>query len=269
MYSISCPQAEIIGVGSSVGAGQWEVGTPSCSEDGAGMGCDCDQSFYPVCVANQTYFSPCHVGCTDWDEELDAVNKTMCSCAVDGVFGEDEGLVQSGYCADQQCANLGAILLVMFFVILVTFTNNAPCNIVLMRCVPTEYSGLSLSLNDTIYKLVGDIPGAITLGYFLDSSCKVKNYVLDAVSCSTLESCAIFDNARMGLLVTIVTGLIPKMISFAFAVLAYKTIMWNPELQKPYEEHTTKTGNFRRTSVSQSGIGSIREEDEVEEEEEE
>ena len=146
----------------------------------------------------------------------------------------------------------------MFLLITFTFMNNVPMNVVLMRCVPTEYSGLSLALSDIFYKVLGDIPGGITLGVFLDQSCVIKDYLTDPRTCDELESCAIFDAAKMNFYTSIFTGFVPKLISFCFAILAYRTIMAKPALQKPYEESTTKTGNFRRASLT-SSVHSIKE----------
>jgi hypothetical protein len=263
---LKCDQFDVVGANFDEGT----TTTPECSEAG---GCDCDQSYYPVCYEGQTYFSPCHAGCTDWitddaSEFMDTVNASLCSCLVVGGNLTADSIVEAGYCEEHQCANLGMILLTFFLLIMFTFMNNTPTNVVLMRCVPTEYSGLSLALNDIVDKLLGDIPGGIILGWFLDQSCKVKNYLTDPLTCDTLESCAIFDKAGMKFRVNILNGLLPKGLSFLFAYLAYKAICADPEMQKPYEASTTKTGNFRRASKLSVDLPSMKEEEEEEGEEE-
>jgi hypothetical protein len=221
--------------------------------------------------------SPCHAGCSFWNDDNDVVYADNCTCAdatnlaadvefLETTFNPDQlPVVTAGYCSGDQCANLMMILLIFFLAIMVTFMNNIPMNVVLMRSVPTEFSGLSLGMNDFVDKLLGDLPGGLVLGGLLDGSCAVQDIKVDPLSCEEIKSCALFDNAAiMGHWVTI--GFVGKFISLLFLCATYWFITKDEDMQKDYADVTTKTGNFRRLSMRSSArsqkpsIPSIKEE---------
>mmetsp|Transcript_11504 Transcript_11504/g.23577 ORF Transcript_11504/g.23577 Transcript_11504/m.23577 type:complete len:700 (+) Transcript_11504:176-2275(+) len=267
---IGCEQPDVIGANLETGL----TFTPDCALDTNGTNCGCDQAYYPVCYNNRTFFSPCHTGCSYWNDDIGAVYADNCTCAdasIEGLtFDETDfnptGLpvVEKGYCKDDQCGSLMMILGVFFIALVVTFMNNIPMNIVLMRSVPTEFSGLSLGMNDVIDKLLGDLTGSLILGAQFDTACSVKDIKIDPLSCEEIESCALFDLAEMNTHWSTL-GFLGKALSFAFCCITFYFITKDPEMAKDYEEVTTKTGNFRRVSVSvhsmqQSGASSKRSE---------
>ena len=268
----TCEQAVPIGSDLTTGL----TTTPSCAIDSfGGGGCGCNQAYYPVCFNNQTFYSPCHAGCSFWNDENDVVFADNCTCANANNLSDDiEFLetefnpnqlpaVEAGYCSGDKCSNLMMILLIFFLAIMVTFMNNIPMNVVLMRSVPTEFSGLSLGMNDFVDKLLGDLPGGLVLGSLLDGSCAVKDIKTDPLSCETIESCALFNNDEMvGHWAGI--GFIGKCLSFVLLGITFWFITKDDDMKKDYAEVTTKTGNFRRLSTSKRSqkpsIPSIKEE---------
>jgi hypothetical protein len=258
---VTCDQANVIGADLTTGS----TTTPSCAADPFGGDCGCNQGelqpYYPICFNNQTFYSPCHAGCSFWNDENDAVFADNCTCA-DSVnlpadlefdvtdFNPNQlPVVKAGYCSGDQCQNLGMILIIFFLAIMVTFMNNIPMTFVLMRCVPTEFSGLSLGMNDFVDKLLGDLPGGLVLGSLLDNSCAVKDIKQDPLSCEDIESCAIFRTEEiMGHWATV--GFIGKIASFLLLGVTYYYITKDDDMKKDYSDVTTKTGNFRRLSVT-------------------
>ena len=245
MSLISCPETKYEGIGDA--ASNYEHYTPACAN-----GCECAQVYLPICVnGNKTYFSPCHAGCSEWDAGLGFVDETVCPiCFADGggnatTIADPEMRIVLGVCAGQRCNKLGVMLLVFFAAILFTFMNNTPCNIMLMRCIPTEYSGLSLALSDVIYKITGDIPGTLLLGQLFDNACIVKN------KSTCPESCAIFDKASMIFSTSISIGSTGKGMSVICCCACYYFIQKSVHGTELYHKVVCATGKvegFRRPS---------------------
>ncbi|GMI31172.1 hypothetical protein TeGR_g2479 [Tetraparma gracilis] len=267
----SCPTEEIVGVDYVDGVATSMVDPPWVAEAGCAAcynpadvpeGTKPGASYMPVCYNKTTYFSPCHLGCVDWDDDEKMILASNCSYTVGRGNATDEFnpldspdspyhgeyIVKEGWCPEQQCSSMGIILLLMFLYLALTFTNNVPMNIVMMRAVPTEMSGLSLACLDIWGKVLGDIPGTLIIGVLFDKAGLIQNLLTDPISCETMQSWAIFDIETLKFYMFVMNGVVPKVFSFIFAVLAWNYITKDPELSEPYEKTTTKTGNFRRVS---------------------
>lgn len=123
----NCPVEHVMGVSYVDGVADSQY-TPPCS---ASVGCACDSSYMPVCFNNQTYFSPCHLGCTDWNDDEKMIPASNCSCAfaydpevvlpwdaeepkTDHIYS-GEVVVTQGFCSEQQCGSGMLVLLVFSF----------------------------------------------------------------------------------------------------------------------------------------------------------
>lgn len=128
--------------------------------------CDPDIEFTPVCPANsiQTYFSPCHAGCTS--EHLINGERIFgnCSCGVDSEISLDgDGI----YATDGACGFANCQTFWIIFHVLSTF--GAVCVgsrivgkiIISIRCVLPQDKALALAMELTLIGLIAYIPGKI------------------------------------------------------------------------------------------------------------
>ncbi|CAN8026947.1 unnamed protein product [Ixodes persulcatus] len=162
--------------------------------------CFCPVEFYnPVCGKdNATYYSPCFAGCKR-DYVYNSLKAyTDCSCIMHEGESFEVGMgspvtVQADRkkCA-LECNALGLYLtgisLYMFF----TFLLYTPGVSATIRCVHEDLKALSLGLQWMTVTLLGAIPAATVVGFFIDNSCVLWNSV-----CDQIGACAVHDNGVM------------------------------------------------------------------------
>lgn len=149
--------------------------------------CHCTPEFMePVCLNNQTYFSPCHAGCTQ-----ESINGTIagCGCAADQIAFE-------GYCPNpdqQKCDDdFDIMLILVFLTIFFEFMSDTTVPIAILRAVNPEFKGLSMGLYWIIVKLFGYIPSPLIGGALIDGACTVWKQ-----SCEGVGFCWLYDDDKM------------------------------------------------------------------------
>ncbi|CAH2297106.1 solute carrier organic anion transporter family member 4C1 [Pelobates cultripes] len=160
--------------------------------------CSCARSFYdPVCGSDGVqYFSACYAGCSSIT--LDGSNKiySNCSCIGDKVrtienhaamFNESQ--VIAGKCKTT-CTSLILFMVFFFFVVVATFMIATPVTMAIIRCVPDKQRSFALGVQWSFIRLLGSIPGPISFGVLIDSSCMLWNIN----ECGTKGACWTYNN---------------------------------------------------------------------------
>ncbi|XP_040069951.3 solute carrier organic anion transporter family member 4A1-like [Ixodes scapularis] len=195
----SCPNPKFFGLNHT--SSRFFVSTVTNQfEQDCNAYCFCPVEFYnPVCGKdNATYYSPCFAGCKR-DYVYDSLKAyTDCSCIMHegepfevGMGAPVTAQADRKKCA-LECNALGLYLtgisLYMFF----TFLLYTPGVSATIRCVHEDLKALSLGLQWMAVTLLGAIPAATVVGFFIDNSCVLWNSV-----CDQIGACAVHDNGVM------------------------------------------------------------------------
>jgi len=150
----------------------------SCSQD-----CYCNtEKFSPVCSrgsdgVNQTYFSPCHAGCS---VETSVDNGTVysdCRCGSD---------IETGFC-QKTCSNMYIYMILLSIIKFIVSLSTVGNLIINLRCVNDGDKALALGILATAVALFGFLPNPIIYGAVIDSSCLVWEQ-----SCGKRGSCWVY-----------------------------------------------------------------------------
>lgn len=175
-----CPGVELGGGGVSVDESSLVMDTLSSasystsSKDSCSEVCDCpEQNYNPVCGGDETFFSPCHAGCTSKELIDGKYVFGNCSCLLGGEFSMSAN-VTNGKC-DAPCASytafiyLGSAFLSLFF----GFLSTPASMLALNRSVAPEHLSLAYGIRNLLFRTIGTIPGPIMYGIVIDSACTV------------------------------------------------------------------------------------------------
>lgn len=142
--------------------------TPFCSRQ---CGCDPDIRFTPVCPENgvQTFYSPCHAGCSS--ESIVNGIRTFgnCTCGVDSVISlTDDGVsvATEGACGYKSCQNWWIIFQTLSVFGSVCIGSRLVGKILIsLRSVLRQDTAMALALELTFVGLLAYIPGKIAYEY--------------------------------------------------------------------------------------------------------
>ncbi|XP_056375829.1 solute carrier organic anion transporter family member 4C1-like [Hyla sarda] len=198
--------------------------------------CSCARSFYdPVCGADGVqYFSACYAGCSSQALSSDGSKKIYSNCECVGnqvqeitqwAFSLNVTDAVSGKC-ESSCTNLILFMAFFFFVVFTTFLIATPVTMAVIRCVPDTQRSFALGVQWTFIRLLGSIPGPITFGAVMDSSCILWNLN----DCGTQGACWTYDNHGVAYkLLGISAG--SKVITIVFLFIA--NFIYKPPPSKP------------------------------------
>ncbi|KAM8962211.1 solute carrier organic anion transporter family member 4C1 [Pelodytes ibericus] len=204
--------------------------------------CSCARSFYdPVCGSDGVqYFSACYAGCTstlfDGSEKI----YTNCSCVGEQIraigryessFNMSEAI--PGKC-ETTCKNLIIFMVFFFLVVVSTFMTATPITMAIIRCVPDKQRSFALGVQWSFIRLLGSIPGPITFGVLIDSTCLLWNMS----DCGSKGACWTYDNPSMSYKLIAVSGA-SKAITIIFLFVAY-FIYKPPSSNKEVEKDSDK-----------------------------
>ncbi|XP_053330553.1 solute carrier organic anion transporter family member 4C1 [Spea bombifrons] len=186
--------------------------------------CSCERSFYdPVCGSDGVqYFSSCYAGCTS--TTLDGSTKiySNCSCIGEQVrkIAKFEGsfnmsVATPGKC-ETTCTSLIIFMVFFFFVVVSTFMIATPITMAIIRCVPDKQRSFALGVQWSFIRLLGSIPGPITFGVLIDSSCMLWNIN----ECGSKGACWTYDNPDTSYKLIAISAA-SKAITILFLFVAY------------------------------------------------
>lgn len=204
----------IVALTSTIGCDSMAFDTPgdvACAKT-----CHCSDTFIPVCENDdEIHFSACYAGCTEFDK----ANGKYLNCTLCG--GSNTTSVTPGVCPSKKCNTLIPFVLIMFAAILITFMNNPPSQIVMMRVVPVRVSASALAINDMIYRLLGSLPSVPVWAFVIDSSC--LHFNVD--TCGTVtKTCGYYDNRRIQWMLLLL-GALPKLLSVLFFTMGARQLL--------------------------------------------
>ena len=204
------------------------------AEAECGEKCHCVDTFDPVCEGGDTlHFNGCYAGCSGFDEATGAYgNCTLCGGAGNGTAAFAQSPTQ-GVCDSMKCTAMPAMLIIFFVAVFMTFMNNPPSQMVMMRVVPPHLAANALALNDLTYRVIGSLPSVPVWAAAIDSTCMHRN----KDQCGVEGECGYYDNGKLALLFLLLGG-IPKLLSFlAFAVGSwYLSSKMTDVAVKPYDK---------------------------------
>lgn len=154
--------------------------------------CDCDRNkFNPLCGADgQTYFSPCHAGCSNYTM-VDGKVSTFsdCQCISSNITGfETLNTATSGYC-DLECNNFWLYMILFSLSVFIHSTSEVGSMLLILRCVDPKDKAMALGLIQFAIGLFGNIPCPIVYGVVVDSACLVWEY-----ACGERGACWLYDS---------------------------------------------------------------------------
>uniref|UniRef100_A0A8C5M0G3 Solute carrier organic anion transporter family member n=1 Tax=Leptobrachium leishanense TaxID=445787 RepID=A0A8C5M0G3_9ANUR len=198
--------------------------------------CSCDRSFFdPVCGSDGVqYFSSCYAGC---DTAHEGSNKVYSNCSC---IGNQVRKVQQnetflnithvihGKC-ETSCNNLILFMVFFFCVVVTTFMIATPLTMSIIRCVPDKQRSFALGVQWLFIRLLGSIPGPISFGALIDSSCLLWN----VNECGRKGACWTYDNPDTSMKLIYISAA-SKATTIIFLFVAY--FIYKPPPSKT-EEH--------------------------------
>jgi len=173
-----CEPANVAGISVSYPADlslDWNKESRNLTDECNG-GCSCSTDFYePVCDLENmiTYFSPCHAGCSSYNEEKKVYENCGCSQA---------DLIPEACPAENSCSTRKWIVFVIqqFFGVLIFFSHYPALNVAYLRVVPEIDRSAAQGLKQFFTRAFGFLLGPILFGAIIDSYCVVSR---DGGSC--------------------------------------------------------------------------------------
>ncbi|XP_063674236.1 solute carrier organic anion transporter family member 4A1-like [Bolinopsis microptera] len=146
----------------------WNKGSRNLTDKCNGE-CNCSKDFYePVCdlESNITYFSPCHAGCSSYNEEKNVYENCECSQA---------DLVPGACPAEDSCSTRKWIVFVIqqFFGTLFFFSHYPAISVAYLRVVPEIDRSAAQGLKQFFTRAFGFVLGPILFGAIIDNYCVV------------------------------------------------------------------------------------------------
>ncbi|XP_037902517.1 solute carrier organic anion transporter family member 2A1 [Hermetia illucens] len=134
--------------------------------------CECPQNlqFLPVCPQGsiQTYFSPCHAGCSSQTVLNDVTIYQNCTCGADSSFTTKNILATEGACNYKSCQKMWIVFQTMVIFSAALLSSGIIGRIIIsLRSVLTQDKSLALALELTMVGLFTYIPTKI--GYYFVS----------------------------------------------------------------------------------------------------
>uniref|UniRef100_A0A7M5XGD7 Solute carrier organic anion transporter family member n=1 Tax=Clytia hemisphaerica TaxID=252671 RepID=A0A7M5XGD7_9CNID len=198
-------------------------------QSGCNEYCQCSIRYYkPVCsvVDQQTYFSPCHAGCSNnhtvtIDGEKHFQN---CSCVA--------SLVKDGRCTPE-CNLFPLFFVCAFLMMFFTFMNNVPMLMATLRVVPEGQGSFAMGFQQIFVRFLGFIPAPTLFGSLIDKSCKLWH---EDECTDSKTSCLEYENEDFRYYLFIL-GAVTKVLTFIFLFAAYKTYTLPPNKRDDSVRH--------------------------------
>lgn len=150
---------------SIAGAYGKRLSTPYCSRH---CTCDSDIRFTPVCPENgvQTFYSPCHAGCTS-DHVVNGKRIFgNCTCGIDAEIPITSSVATEGACGYKSCQNLWIVFQTLSaFGAVCVGSRLVGKLLITIRSVLHQDTALALALELTFVGLLTYIPGKIAYEY--------------------------------------------------------------------------------------------------------
>ena len=185
--------------------------------------CGCTEQYYkPICSVEdqKTYFSPCHAGCRKNNSRIQlrtemGVKEVLYNCSC---FSTNVTQAVQGACTEP-CTLLPLFAVGLVVTMFLTFLNNIPLVIAILRVATAGQGSFALGLGQVFFRFLGFVPGPIMFGALIDMSCVL--WQRDICSEET-SNCLEYDQENFRYYI-FAGGITTKLASFVFIFLAYKT----------------------------------------------
>ncbi|XP_053382717.1 solute carrier organic anion transporter family member 2B1-like [Mercenaria mercenaria] len=148
--------------------------------------CDCTMTPYlPMCLGEQTFYSPCHAGCSS---EIQGVYS---NCTAANSDGSMTGTVTPGLCGGE-CSYLLPFIVLNAFSSLIGTMTISPSYVTMLRSVPDKDRAMAVGLQSFLMALLVFLPAPIVYGGVFDSLC-----LLWKSTCSGKGACLLYDVTEM------------------------------------------------------------------------
>lgn len=159
---------------SIAGAHVKKLTTPFCSRH---CFCDTDIRFTPVCPQNgvQTFYSPCHAGCTS-DRIINGIRVfDNCTCGINSEIPIVSGIATEGACGYKNCQNFWIIFQVLYTFGAICMGSRLIGKILItIRSVLKQDIAIALGLELALGGLIIYLPGKFSYEFIAS---KFNNYL--------------------------------------------------------------------------------------------
>ncbi|ROT78009.1 putative solute carrier organic anion transporter family member 3A1 isoform X2 [Penaeus vannamei] len=201
--------------------------------------CD-DSAFAPVCGTNaRTYFSACHLGCsnvTNFKEENKLVFSD-CECLPEG----ETAVLRL---CELDCSNFTWYVIIFSIFVLIHSTSEVGGMLVTLRCVDPKDKAMALGLISGAIGLFGNVPCPIIYGAVVDYAC-----IHWQETCEEPGACQLYDTDIFRMFFHGITGSVMMLAFIVDAVVWYraKSVSFT-DMDDTFEEATSMS----HKSVSRS-----------------
>lgn len=231
---VGCPVEDFVGLENGPDGKHFvEVCNRTCGN------CD-DSAFAPVCGTNaRTYFSACHLGCsnvTNFKEENKLVFSD-CECLPEG----ETAVLRL---CELDCSNFTWYVIIFSIFVLIHSTSEVGGMLVTLRCVDPKDKAMALGLISGAIGLFGNVPCPIIYGAVVDYAC-----IHWQETCEEPGACQLYDTDIFRMFFHGITGSVMMLAFIVDAVVWYraKSVSFT-DMDDTFEEATSMS----HKSVSRS-----------------
>lgn len=177
--------------------------------------CECDDTtFAPICTSEaQTYFSPCHAGCSSLSHlgnQVGELEYSNCECLGPGITAT------TGYC-QLECNNFIMYVCIFSFFVLIHSTSEVGSMLLTLRCVHAKDKAMAMGLIQFAIGLFANVPCPIIYGAVVDSACFVWEK-----TCGEPGACWLYDPEKFRIFFHGTTGALMLVAFFVDVIVWYK-----------------------------------------------
>ncbi|XP_069156183.1 solute carrier organic anion transporter family member 74D-like [Procambarus clarkii] len=220
---VGCPPEDFIGLVEDESGKHF---TPVCNRTCG----DCDATtFAPVCdLQGKTYFSSCHLGCSNATlfKESNQLVFSNCDCLPEG---ETAVLRLCG----MKCNNFVWYVIIFSVFVLIHSTSEVGGMLVTLRCVDPKDKAMALGLISVAIGLLSNVPCPIIYGAVVDSAC-----IHWKETCRIAGACQLYDSDAFRMFFHGMTGAVMILAFMVDLVVWYmaKAVSFTEDEENPEEE---------------------------------
>nr|XP_053649345.1 solute carrier organic anion transporter family member 74D-like [Cherax quadricarinatus] len=220
---VGCPPENFVGVVEDESGKHF---TPVCNRTCG----ECDATtFAPVCdLQGNTYFSSCHLGCSNATlfKETNQLVFSNCDCL-------EEGQTAVLKLCGMKCNNFVWYVIIFSVFVLIHSTSEVGGMLVTLRCVDPKDKAMALGLISVAIGLLSNVPCPIIYGAVVDSAC-----IHWKETCRKAGACQLYDSDAFRMFFHGMTGAV-MMLAFVVDVVVWylaKSVSFNDEDENLEEE---------------------------------